>query len=239
MVSVVFPAAGKGRRMGARKNKVLLEIGKVPMLVHTMWRFSKSPQVDFLVVVVGADEVADISAMLKLVSGLKPYRVVAGGSERQYSIANGLKVVPEASDVILVHDAARPFVSLKTIEGVIETARRDGGAIAAVPAKNTIKFVDAEGTVVRTPARSELWEVQTPQGFRREILLRAYEQAERDGFLGTDDSGLVERLGVPVKVVESDGRNIKVTTPEDMIVAEAFLKEELKGKFRKNLRSLS
>ncbi|MBR6710137.1 MAG: 2-C-methyl-D-erythritol 4-phosphate cytidylyltransferase [Selenomonadaceae bacterium] len=239
MVSVVFPAAGKGRRMGARKNKVLLEIGKVPMLVHTMRRFSKSPQVDFLVVVVGADEVADISAMLKLVSGLKPYRVVAGGSERQYSIANGLKAVPEASDVILVHDAARPFVSLKTIEGVIETARREGGAIAAVPAKNTIKFVDAEGTVVRTPARSELWEVQTPQGFRREILLRAYEQAERDGFLGTDDSGLVERLGVPVKVVESDGRNIKVTTPEDMIVAEAFLKEELKGKFRKKLRSLS
>ena len=124
---------------------------------------------------------------------------------------------------MLVHDAARPLIRPAVIEAVIEAARAHGGAIAAVPEKNTVKVVDAAGVVVSTPARSTLWAVQTPQGFRREILCAAYAQAAADGFLGTDDASLVERLGRPVHVVMSDYRNLKVTTPEDLVMAQALL----------------
>ncbi|MBR3458992.1 MAG: 2-C-methyl-D-erythritol 4-phosphate cytidylyltransferase [Selenomonadaceae bacterium] len=226
MVTAVFPAAGQGRRMNVGINKVFLDLLGKPILVHTLQRFSRSKNIDYLVVVVAAEEVSLIRKLLRAVPGLKPYQVVAGGSERQYSIANGLAVVPENSEIILVHDAARPLTSIETIDRVVEGAREVGGAIAAVPEKNTVKIVDEDGIVKETPPRKTLWEVQTPQGFRREILLEAYRKAKEDAFLGTDDSSLVERLGVPVKVVESDYRNIKVTTPEDMLIAEAFLQKQ-------------
>lgn len=224
MVSVIFPAAGQGKRMQAGINKVLLTLGGEPILVRTLKTFSAVEEVEELIVVVAADEVAAVREQLQQVAGLKPFQVTAGGSERQYSIYNGLQQVAAAADVVLVHDAARPMVTVKTIQAVIDTARAKGGAIAAVPAKNTIKVVDAEGLVVDTPPRSTLWEVQTPQGFRKDILVKANEAALADKFLGTDDASLVERIGAPVAVVESDYRNIKVTTPEDLLIAEAFLK---------------
>ena len=225
MVTVVFPAAGQGRRMQAGVNKVFLELSGKPILVRTLLRFSQCPSVDRLVAVVAADEVSQIQRVLSLVPGLKPYEVTAGSSERQYSIANGLKVMSPGTDIVLVHDAARPMVTVDTIERVIAEAASGGAAIAAVREKNTVKVVDSNGVVRKTPNRAELWEVQTPQGFRKDILLEAYRKAAEDDFLGTDDSSLVERLGVPVKVVESDYRNIKVTTPEDLLIAEAFLRE--------------
>lgn len=226
MVTAVFPAAGQGRRMNVGINKVFLDLVGKPILVHTLQRFSRSKNIDYLVVVVAAEEVSFIRRLLKAIPGLKPYQVVAGGSERQYSIANGLRVVPEKSDIVLVHDAARPLISVETIDRVVEGAREIGGAIAAVPEKNTVKVVGEDGIVRETPPRKTLWEVQTPQGFRKDILLEAYRKAEEEDFLGTDDASLVERLGVPVKVVESDYCNIKVTTPEDMIIAEAFLQKQ-------------
>ena len=223
MVSVIFPAAGQGKRMQAGINKVLLTLGGEPILTRTLKTFSAVKEVGELIVVVAADEVAAVERQLQKVAGLKPFQVVAGGSERQYSIYNGLQHVAEQADVVLVHDAARPLVTVKTIQAVIDSARAKGGAIAAVPAKNTIKVVDTDGLVESTPPRSTLWEVQTPQGFRKDILLKANEQALQDDFLGTDDASLVERIGVPVAVVKSDYRNIKVTTPEDLLIAEAFL----------------
>ena len=223
MVSAIFPAAGQGKRMNAGINKVLLELGGEPILVRTLKTFSKVEAIAELIVVVAAEEVAAVQAKLKGFAGLKPFKVVAGGSERQYSILNGLRQVSEEADVVLVHDAARPLVSAATIEAVISTAREKGGAIAAVPAKNTIKVVGRDNLVEATPPRSTLWEVQTPQGFRKDILWQANEQALADKFLGTDDASLVERIGVKVAVVPSDYRNIKVTTPEDMLIAEAFL----------------
>ena len=226
MVTAVFPAAGQGRRMNVGINKVFLDLVGKPILVHTLQRFSRSKYINHLVVVVAAEEISFIRKLLKAVPGLTPYQVVAGGSERQYSIANGLAVVPKESEIVLVHDAARPLTSVETIDRVVEGAREIGGAIAAVPEKNTVKIVAEDGIVKETPPRKTLWEVQTPQGFRKDILLEAYRKAEEDGFLGTDDSSLVERLGVPVKVVESDYRNIKVTTPEDMLIAEAFLQKD-------------
>ena len=223
MVSVIFPAAGAGRRMKAGKNKVFLELSGMPILLRTLRRFSAVPAVAELIVVVAKDEIAFVEEMLEKAQGLKPCRVVRGGAERQYSITNGMAHVAADADIVLVHDAARPLVSLAAIEAVISAAREKGAAIAAVRAKNTIKVVGEDGRVEATPSRASLWEVQTPQGFRREILERAYEKAAQDGFLGTDDASLVERIGEAVFVVESDYGNLKITTPEDLWMAEALL----------------
>ena len=229
MVSVILPAAGRGKRMQAGVNKVFLRLMGKPILFHTLRVFAAVPEVQEIIVVTGAEEVEPLRRALQGLGlfreAAKSVKVVAGGSERQYSVWNGLKASSEASDVILVHDAARPLVSHATIEAVIEAAREHGAAVAAVPEKNTVKIVDAEGLVVSTPPRKSLWAVQTPQGFKKDILLEANDRAEMEGFLGTDDASLVERLGRPVKVVEGDYRNIKITTPEDMVTAEAFLRQ--------------
>ena len=209
--------------MKADRNKVFLELSGVPILLRTLRRFSAVPAVAELIVVVAKDEIAFVEGMLEKAQGLKPWCVVQGGAERQYSIANGMAHLAADADIVLVHDAARPLVSLAAIEAVIFAAREKGAAIAAVRAKNTIKVVGEDGRVEATPARASLWEVQTPQGFRREILQRAYEKAAQDGFLGTDDASLVERIGEAVFVVESDYGNLKITTPEDLWMAEALL----------------
>lgn len=229
MVAAVFPAAGQGSRMKVGCNKVFLELMGMPVLVRTLLRFSSVKEIEELIVIVASGEEAAVERALRLVPGLTPWQVVTGSTERQYSIENGLKAVSPDADIILIHDAARPLVTEQTIEDVIRTARIQGAAIAAVPEKNTIKVVDDEGHVKETPERRILWEVQTPQGFRREILLPAYERAREEGFLGTDDASLVERTGASVAVVRSTYANIKVTTPEDLVLAEALLRQEAGG----------
>ena len=227
MVTAIFPAAGQSRRMHSKKNKNFLQIKDQPILIHTLKKFSKSDKIDKLIIAAAPDEVEIVKKMLQKIADLKPFQVVAGGSERQYSIANALKFIDDDCEVILVHDAARPMVTVETIDKVVDMAKLHGAAIAAVKEKNTIKIVNDDDFVIDTPPRSTLVSVQTPQGFRKEIILKAYEQAKIDNFLGTDDSSLVERLGYKVKIVQSDYKNIKLTTPEDIIIAEAFLKEEV------------
>ena len=230
MVSVILPAAGRGKRMKAGINKGFLELMGEPILCHTLRAFAALPEVQELIVVTGRDEVEPLRRLLadRTVLGpaeaSKSIKVVEGGSERQYSVWNGLKASSEESDVVLVHDAARPLVSRATIEAVIEAARQYGAAIAAVPEKNTVKVVE-DGIVTATPDRAKLWAVQTPQGFSRSLLVAANEKAEADGFLGTDDASLVERCGAKVHVVMDSYENIKVTTPEDLVVAEALLQK--------------
>lgn len=224
MVSVILPAAGRGKRMQAGVNKVFLGLLGKPILYHTLKAFASVPEVGELIVVTGQDEVAALRRSLHHVPGLPQVKVVTGGSERQYSVWNGLKASSEQADVVLVHDAARPLVSRETIEAVIASAREFGAAIAAVPEKNTVKMVE-DGIVTATPERAKLWAVQTPQGFQRSLLVAANEKAEADGFLGTDDASLVERYGAKVHVVMDSYQNIKITTPEDLIVAEAFLRQ--------------
>ena len=225
MVTAVFPAAGASTRMNnfGGTNKNLLKLAGEMVLLRCLKTFSKVERVNFLVVVVGANEVEFVEKLLSTEKNLKPWVVTVGGSERQFSIANGLKLVPPDAEIVLVHDAARPLVSVEVVEGVIDAAEEFGGAIAAVPAKDTIKLVGADGFVRYTPPRRELVAVQTPQGFKRDILFRAYEKANEDGFLGTDDSSLVERLGIRIKVVQSDYSNLKITTPEDLHVAKTLL----------------
>lgn len=227
MVSVVFPAAGQAHRMQAGLNKVFLTLAGKPMLLRTLLTFSKVPDVGELIVAVGADEVEPVKNLLSCVKGLAPWQVVEGGSERQYSIRNGLALVSAAADLVLVHDAARPLVRRDTIEELIRVVRAEGAAIVAVPEKNTIKIAAEDGIVASTPPRSSLWQVQTPQGFRKDILMEANRRADADGFLGTDDASLVERLGVPVHIVKGEYSNIKVTTPEDMVIAEAILRSDM------------
>ena len=231
MATAIFPAAGQSRRMKSIltsvTNKNFLEFGGFSILIRTLMTFSQSKEIDSLIIAASRDETLEVEKILNAAAGvLKSFQVVVGGSERQCSIANALKVVSDDCDVVLVHDAARPLVSLNTVEEVVETARTYGGAIAAMPEKNTIKVIDDDGFVVDTPPRSKLVSVQTPQGFRRDIILKAYEQAERDNFLGTDDSSLVERLGYKVKIVKSDYKNIKITTPEDILIVKAFLRSD-------------
>ncbi len=230
MTTAVFPAAGASTRMNnfGGTNKNLLKLAGEMVLLRSVKTFSKVERVNFLIVVVGADEVDTVKKLLSEQENLKPWVVTVGGSERQFSIANGLKFVPPDADTVLVHDAARPLITVKTIEDVIDAAEKFGGAIAAVPAKDTIKIIGADGFVRFTPARRELVAVQTPQGFKRDILLRAYEKAVEDNFLGTDDSSLVERLGVQIKIVPGEYSNLKITTPEDIFVAETFLRSESK-----------
>ncbi len=223
MVTAIFPAAGASRRMKTDTNKNFLEIGGEIVLIRTLKTFSQVERINFLIVVVAENEVEIVEKILSAEKNLKPYKIVVGGSERQYSIANGLKFVPDDAEIILVHDAARPLINLRTIEEVIDAAEKFDGAIAAVREKNTIKIIDAENFVKETPPRSELVAVQTPQGFRKKILFDAYKKAAEDNFLGTDDASLVERIGGKVKIVWSDYKNIKITTPEDIKVAESFL----------------
>lgn len=225
MVTAIFPAAGQGKRMEVGINKVFLELLGKPILVHTVMAFSNCAVIDDLIIVVAPEEVAVVTALLKAVPKLKPWQVVAGSTERQYSIANGLAALHKDTEIVLVHDAARPLTSDAVITAVVEESRRSGAAVTGVPAKNTIKIVNEDQVVTATPERNTLWSVQTPQGFKRDIILHAYKKAAEDHFLGTDDSSLVERLGIKVKVVKGEYSNLKITTPEDFIMVEAFMRK--------------
>ncbi|MFZ7943154.1 2-C-methyl-D-erythritol 4-phosphate cytidylyltransferase [Neobacillus sp. 19] len=223
---VILPAAGLGKRMRAGKNKLLLELNGMPVLVHTLRVFEEDEDCEGIILAIHPQDEQEFKALLRKYRVRKVLNLVPGGDERQHSIYNALKTV-ESNGIVLVHDAARPFIRKGHIHRLTETARETGAAIIGVPAKDTMKKVQ-DGVVVETVERSSLWAVQTPQAFRISILREAYEKAERDHFLGTDDSSLVERLNVPVSVVEGDYDNIKLTTPEDLFFAEAILKKREK-----------
>lgn len=223
MVCVIIAAAGQGKRMGSAINKVLLPLAGKSVLAHTVHAACQAEAVTSIILTTAAEETEIVS---KLLTGLKlsvPWQVVAGGSERQYSIANALKAVEAAAEIVVVHDGARPLAQPSLFNQVIAAARKEQAAIAAVPVKDTIKIADPSGLVTGTPDRHTLWSVQTPQAFDRKILVSAYEQARQDGYLGTDDAALVERLGAKVKVVPGNYQNIKITTPEDLQFAETVI----------------
>ncbi|WP_425059778.1 2-C-methyl-D-erythritol 4-phosphate cytidylyltransferase [Sporomusa carbonis] len=223
MVSVIIAAAGQGKRMGRGMNKVLIPLLGKPVLAHTVMAASAGQNVDNVIVTAAPEE---MEVVVNLLTGLNlsvSWQVVAGGSERQHSIANALAAVPDSTEIIVVHDGARPLVEQTLFDQAIAMARQYRAAIVAVPVKNTIKSADDAGWVTGTPDRRMLWAVQTPQAFEARLLRSAYEQAAHDGYLGTDDAALVERLGAKVKIVPGSYRNLKITTPEDIIIAETLL----------------
>jgi 2-C-methyl-D-erythritol 4-phosphate cytidylyltransferase len=220
---VIIPAAGLGKRMQAGKNKLLLELNGVPVLVHTLRVFENDEACKSIILAIHPQDEKEINELLKKYQISKVSDLVPGGDERQHSIYNALKTV-EADGIILVHDAARPFIHKDRIHRLTQKAVEASAAIIGVPVKDTMKKVN-DGVVAETVERSSLWAVQTPQAFRISLLKKAYQKAEEDNFLGTDDASLVERIGYPVTVVEGDYDNIKLTTPEDLFFAEAILEK--------------
>lgn len=217
---VVIPAAGRGKRMGADRNKLLLELNGVPVIIHTLRVFEKDALCSGVILVIHPDDHETLTQLLKQYKIEKVAHMVQGGEERQHSVFEGLKAAE--ADIVMVHDGARPFIKQTVIRRLSETAASDGGAIAAVPVKDTIKKVQ-NGLVTETVERSSLWSVQTPQAFQLEVLMNAHQEAVRTGFLGTDEASLVEKTGGKVAVIESDYDNIKLTTKEDLVFAEAIL----------------
>jgi len=230
-VSALIPAAGMGKRMGAGINKQYLLLAGRPILAHTLAVFEQAPFVDQVYLIVPEDEIPFCREnVVERYGFAKVRRIVAGGSERQHSVLNGLRAMesPHPDDVVVIHDGVRPFVPLPVLESSVETARLHDGALVAVPVKDTVKVVK-DGTVVETPPRESLWLAQTPQTFRYGVIRDAHERAAAEGWLGTDDASLLERLGMSVRIVAGDYGNFKITTPEDLILAEAFLKNQERG----------
>lgn len=223
-VAAVIPAAGEGRRMGGPLEKQFLRLGGIPLLAHTLKTFESSPLVQGIVVVVPKNRLELVrEKILEQYKISKLLALVEGGPQRQDSVRNGLEALEPGWELVVVHDGARPLVSLELIARCVGEAFLHGAAIAAVPATDTVKELDGEGFVERTPPRQRLWMVQTPQAFRYEWLLRAHKEAQKNGFLGTDDSSLLERLGYRVKVVQGSYENIKVTTRADLKLAQEIL----------------
>ncbi|NSL52616.1 2-C-methyl-D-erythritol 4-phosphate cytidylyltransferase [Calidifontibacillus erzurumensis] len=218
----VIPAAGQGKRMKAGMNKQFIKLNGIPVIIHTLRVFEQDEACRGIILAVNENEVSIFQELIRDYQLNKVLNIVIGGKERQHSVYNGLKVIQERDPIVLIHDGARPFIKKRMIHELVRYAVQYDGAIVAVPVKDTIKAV-RNNIVEKTVERSSLWAVQTPQAFRLSVILKAHEEAEKDQFLGTDDSSLVERLGKNVYMVMGDYENIKLTTPEDLIYGEAIL----------------
>lgn len=224
--TAVIVAAGKGRRMGTEISKQFLPLCGKEILAHTVEKFEKAACIRDIILVTGGDALQDVRQMVQEYGWKKIISVTEGGKERQDSVFLGLQQVPQDTEIVLIHDGVRPFVTEEILERSIAAAKETGGCVAGVPAKDTIKVCDAEGFAIATPNRSTLRQIQTPQTFRRKEILAAYEKAKADGFLGTDDASVAEHSGFPVRVIMGSYSNIKITTKEDLLIGAAFLKEE-------------
>lgn len=225
----VVPAAGMGKRMGATVNKQYLQLGGMPIVARTLQVLQQSPLITGIMLVTPAVEIPYCRSQVVEAYGLnKVLSIVPGGAERQHSVFNGLTALrghAADDDIVLIHDGVRPFIDEAILQRSILLAGTGVGALVAVQAKDTIKVVH-DGLVVATPDRASLWQAQTPQTFRYGQILAAHRQAAAEQFLGTDDSSLLERFGGTVAIVTGSYRNIKITTPEDLVLAEAFLCEK-------------
>ncbi|MCD1261926.1 2-C-methyl-D-erythritol 4-phosphate cytidylyltransferase [Paenibacillus athensensis] len=222
-LGVVIVAAGKGSRMKTTESKQYLPLGDRPILVHTLQLFQNICEVDEIVLVTGEADCDRCREYVERYALDKVTAVIAGGAERQHSVHRGLEKLAAGTEWVLVHDGVRPFPAAGQVLACWREAQEHGAAVLAVPVKDTIKVVDDAKCIQSTPDRRSLWAIQTPQAFQLSLLLEAYERAEREGFVGTDDAMLVERTGTVVRVVEGDYYNIKITTPEDLPWAEWIL----------------
>jgi len=225
-VAAIIPAAGEGRRMGGAVPKQFLQIGGREILARTLAVFEACVAIDDVWVVVAAEQCALCQSAIVERYGLRKVRgVVAGGTTRQESVWHGLQQVVQAVGLVVVHDGVRPFVTELLLQHTLDHANRFGAAIAAVPLKDTLKRVSAAGTVEATVPREHLWRVQTPQAFQHALLRRAFQHAWQQGLQATDEAGLVEALGNAVRIVPSYEHNVKITTPDDLVFCEMFLRE--------------
>lgn len=224
-ITAVVPAGGQGVRMDSSVPKQFLTFGGIPLLVHALQTFESSPIISEIILVVPESDCDHCRNKIVPSHSIKKVKqVVAGGRKRRDSVLNGLQAASSSTEIFVVHDAVRPFLTESMIDEVVEAARKYGAAIVAIPTRDTVKRVDSKGFINETVSRDDLWLAQTPQAFQRDLLLRAHQQGQVDGcFDATDDAFLVERLGLSVAVVQGNSDNIKLTRPEDFQMAQAIL----------------
>ncbi len=222
-VNAIIAAGGQGKRMNSSISKQFLTIKGHPILYYTLNKFEKMNIIKSIVLVTSTDDMDYTREKIIKQYRFKKIEMVEGGKERQDSVYNGLRELSPQTDIVVIHDGVRPFVSTKLIENSIAAAAKFKAVGVAVPVKDTIKVVGDGNIVENTPNRNTLWAMQTPQSFNYDLIMKAYEKAMYEGFYGTDDTVLVERMGLPVKVIEGAYENIKITTPEDIIFAETFV----------------
>ncbi|HEY0724016.1 MAG TPA: 2-C-methyl-D-erythritol 4-phosphate cytidylyltransferase [Pyrinomonadaceae bacterium] len=230
-VDAIVVAAGAGRRMGGATVKTYLPIAGRPLILRTLDRIVATPSVANVILVVAAADVGYCRDLLNSDGSLKgrAYIVLAGGPTRQESVRRGLEKIAAETDIVMIHDGARPFVSSALIERCLQAAASKGSAVPGLPVRDTIKRVGGDGYIQNTPERAGLWEIQTPQIFQRDLIVAAHQLAARDGIEASDDAMVVERMDKPVFVVEGDRNNFKITVPEDLPLAEALIRAGVVG----------
>jgi 2-C-methyl-D-erythritol 4-phosphate cytidylyltransferase / 2-C-methyl-D-erythritol 2,4-cyclodiphosphate synthase len=232
----VIPAGGSGKRLKSHIAKQYLLLDGVPVLVQTLRAFQNSPDIDEIILALPAEDIVHMRQELVEKYGLtKVVNAVAGGNERQDSVKNCLDAIAGVCGIVVIHDAVRPFVTEELIGRVVGAARATGAAVAGVKTKDTIKEIKDDNIIGRTVPRERLWLAQTPQAFEFKLLKEAYKSAYNEKFYGTDDASLVERMGKEVKIIEASYENIKITTNEDMQIADALMKKRNKAGLRSGL----
>ena len=225
--SVIIAASGAGKRMKSSVKKQYMELKGRMILDYTIEAFNKSKYIDEIVIVCSRGDIMYVEEQIVIKNGYdKVICTTSGGKERQDSIYSGLKEVSPDCDVVLIHDGVRPFIEGKYIKELTEAAMEYGGCVMGVRVKDTIKVCDEDNYITATPERATLWAAQTPQCFRYDVITKAYEKAFKEGYYGTDDSMLAERLGIRIKMIEGSYNNIKITTPEDLYMGKLILEKK-------------
>lgn len=222
---LLIPAAGSGRRMGSDRNKLLLNLLGKPLLAWTLLAAEASTQIRWIGIMGQPEDWDDFKAIVTSLNLTKPVQFIRGGATRQESVYNGLQGLPPEADHVLIHDGARCLATPELFDRCAAALQTCDGLIAAIPVKDTIKVVDADRFIQRTPERSRLWAAQTPQGFSVPLLKKCHEEGRQNGWEVTDDAALFEQCGLAVKIVEGEETNLKVTTPVDLAIAEFILRQ--------------
>ena len=223
--AAVIVSAGKGHRLPGEKKKQFLSLAGKPILCHTLDPFEACPSIDFIHLVVGQEDMAyTLQEIVEAYGYRKISQIVPGGKLRQESVKNGIDTLPSDVNIVAIHDGVRPFVTQRMIEESIQGARQFKAVVLAIPVKETIKMAGEDRTVLKTLDRESLWQIQTPQTFQLDLIRQALHKATEDGFIGTDDASLVERIGGKVHILPGSHTNIKITTPEDLILGHLILK---------------
>ena len=223
-VYAIIVAAGKGIRLSNTERKQYIALEGMPMLTRTLCAFDRCDLIDQIIMVVPKDDLDFChTEILPAANAKKEVRLVIGGAQRQDSVYNGLHTIESDDGIVLIHDGVRPFVKTEHIDACIKGARQNGACILGIPAFDTVKDVNAQDEIIQTRKRDTLWLAQTPQAFEVELIKKAHSVARQEGFIGTDDASLVERLGATVKIIPGSRSNIKITNQEDLNLARALL----------------
>lgn len=221
---LLIPAAGIGKRMGSDRNKLLLTVRSQPIIAWTLKAAEAAAEISWIGIISQPTDWDDLKAILADLKLNKPVELIQGGATRQESVYHGLQALPATAEQVLIHDGARCLATPDLLNACAQAIRHCFGLIAAVPVKDTIKVVDADGIIQSTPDRKQLWAAQTPQGFDVKLLKKCHAEGVSQGWEVTDDAALFEKCGIAVKIVPGEETNLKVTTPQDLAIAEFILK---------------